>query len=113
MKKEIGVTEETLFIFYRKYFFFPSELCQAIEVTGDTTNSEEGLYLLSDERASDTPNNPVWKSSEGKQYNRFIFNTGSTAGWRIGKEIGLTDGGYFCKSKHILMIFSIASRFTF
>ena len=84
--------------------FFTSDLCEAIQVTGDASNSEEGLYELSDERASAAPNSPVWKKSGG---NRFIFNTGTSLGWRIGQELSLTTGGYFCKSKHILMIFTI------
>ena len=86
--------------------FFTSELCEAIQVTGDTSNSEGGLYELSDERASAAPNSPVWKKSGG---NRFIFNTGTSLGWRIGQELSLTTGGYFCKSKHILINFTIAS----
>ena len=86
-------------------FFFISELCEAIEVTGDTSNSEGGLYVLTDKRASDTPNSPVWKNAAG---NRFIFTTGSSSGWRIGFESGLTSGDYHCKGNHILMIFTIA-----
>ena len=83
-----------------------SELCGAILVTGDTStsNSEGGLYVLSNERAS----NPVWKNSDGS---RFIFNSGGSTGWRIGQESGLTSGNYYCKGKHILMIFTIACRF--
>ena len=91
--------------------FIASELCETIQVTGDASpasNSEGGLYELSDKRASAAPNSPVWKKSGG---NRFIFNTGTSLGWRIGQELSLTTGGYFCKSKHILMIFTIASTF--
>ena len=82
--------------------------CEAIQVTGDTSsdsNSEGGLYLPTDKRASDAPNNPVWRNSLG---NRFIFNTLSTDGWKIGSEDGLTTGNYWCKSKHIFIIFAIA-----
>ena len=86
--------------------FFTSELCEAIQVTGDTSNSEGGLYELSNERSLAAPNSSVWKKSGG---NRFIFNTGTSLGWRIGQEKSLTTGGYFCKSKHILMILTIAS----
>ena len=108
MKNEIGVTRETLFIIYHEHFF-TSDICEAIHVTGDTSNSEGGLYLLSDERASDAPNNPVWKRSGG---NRFIFNTGSTYGWRISDKQGLTTGDYRCKSKHIWIIFTVASIYS-
>jgi hypothetical protein len=88
--------------------FFTSDICEAIHVTGDnsTSNSDGGLYLLSDERASDAPNSPVWKNSAG---NRFIFTNGGSDGWRIGDKEGLTTGNYYCKGKHILMIFTIAS----
>jgi len=82
--------------------------CEAIQVTGDTSSdvfSEGGLYLPTDKRASDAPNNPVWRNSLG---NRFIFNTLSTDGWKIGSEDGLTTGNYWCKSKHIFIIFAIA-----
>ena len=90
------------------YFFSSSDICEAIQVSGDnsTSNSEGGLYVLSGERASDAPNSPVWKNSAG---NRFIFTTGNSDGWRIGPEYGLTSGNYYCKGKHILMIFMIAS----
>ena len=97
MKNEIGVTRETLFIIYHE-IFFTSDICEAIHVTGDTSNSEGGLYLLSDKRASDAPNNPVWKMIGG---DRFIFNTGSSAGWRIGQKSSLADGAYYCRGKHI------------
>ena len=86
--------------------FFTLEFCEAIQVTGDTSNSEGGLYELSNERASAAPNSQVWKKS-GR--NRFIFNTGTSLGWRIGQELSLTTGGYFCKSKDISIIFTIAS----
>ena len=93
------------------HLLFTSELCQAIEVTGDTStsNSEGGWYVLSDDRASDAPNSPVWKNSAG---NRFIFNTGGSSGWRIGRESDLADGSYRCRGKHILMIFAIASIYS-
>ena len=93
---------------------FTPDICEAIHVTGDTSNSEGGLYLPSDERASDAPNNPVWKNIAG---NRFIFNDGgsaggSPAGWTIGDKESLTDGTYYCKSKDIFIIFTIASLYS-
>ena len=89
--------------------FFTSDICEAIHVTGGTSNTEGGLYLPTDKRASDAPNNPVWKMFAG---NRFIFNDGGSAGWRIGAgEESLTTGDYVCKGKHILMIFTIASMY--
>jgi hypothetical protein len=97
-------------------FFITSDLwfvaCEAIQVTGDTSsdsNSEGGLYLPTDKRASSAPNNPVWKNSAG---NRFIFNDGAKEGWRISDEESLTSGAYYCKSKHIFIIFIIASIYS-
>ena len=91
--------------------FFTSDICEAIHVTGDnsTSYSEGGLYLPTNERASGAPNNPVWKRSGGK---RFIFNDGSSSGWRIGQESGLTTGNYYCKGKHILTIFAIGMLYS-
>ena len=90
--------------------FFISDLCEAIQVTDtSTSNSEGGLYLLSDDYALDAPNSPVWKNSGSE---KFIFNTGSTEGWRIGLEEGLIAGGYFCNSKHIIILFTIKDKYS-
>ena len=97
-------------------FFITSDLwfvaCEAIQVTGDTSSglySEGGLYLPTDKRASDAPNNPVWRNALG---NRFISNNLSIDGWKIVSEDGLTTGDYYCKSKHIFIIFTIASIYS-
>ena len=83
-------------------FLFSSELhCEAIQVTGDASDSNVGLYILANERALAKPNNPVWKTPQG---DRFIFNTGSREGWRIGSETSLATGSSFCKGEHILMV---------
>ena len=88
-------------------YFFKSELpCEAIQVTDDIDLSETthgGLYFPSDKRASGAPQTLVWKKSGG---NRFIFNSGTTDGWMIGDEESLTAGDYYCKGKHILIIFN-------
>ena len=55
-----------------------------------------GTYELSDKRADAAPNNPVWKNPTEDQ---FIFNTGTSTGWRIGKEVSLKNGSYWYKSK--------------
>ena len=107
MKKDIGVTMEILFMIYHEIFFF-SDICEAIHVTGDNSasNSEGGLYLRTDERSSAVPNSPVWKNLQGTG---FIFTSGSSEGWRIGNKASLTAGDYFCKGKHIFIIFTIVS----
>ena len=84
--------------------FFTSGNCGAIRVTD--YSSEGKLYVLSNARASASLNRPVWKNFDGTG---FIFNNGSTEGWRIGDLESLTDSGYFCKSKQILMSFTIAN----
>jgi hypothetical protein len=102
-------------VLYRIHFVFTSDICPAIHVTGDKpflinetgvplSKNEGGLYLLSDERSSLAPNNLVWKREDG---NRFIFNTGSSNGWRIAKYSSLATGDYSCKGKNILMSFTI------
>ena len=65
-----------------------------------------GIYTRSNETASAEPSNPVWKIQFG---DRFIFNTGRTEGWRIGSESSLTTGRFYCKSKDILILFTISS----
>ena len=88
-------------------FLFSSELhCEAIQVTGDASDSNVGLYILANERTSAKPNNPVWKTPRG---DRFIFNTGTKEGWRIGPKSSLNAGSFYCKSKHILLLFTITS----
>ena len=84
--------------------FFTSELCEAIQVTGDNSNSNVGLYILTNERTSADPNSPVWKTTKG---DRFIFNTGTKEGWRIGPESSLTTGSFYCNGKHILNLFVV------
>ena len=83
-------------------FFFSSEQdCEAIEVTGDPSNNNVGIYLITDKKSSD---NPVWKIQLG---DRFIFNTGraSPSGWRIGSESSLTSGSYYCRGKNYFDMF--------
>ena len=89
---------------------FSSELhCEAIQVTGDASDSNVGLYILANERTSAKPNNPVWKTPRG---DRFIFNTGTKEGWRIGPKSSLDTGSFYCKSKYIFILFSIKSIFS-
>ena len=76
-----------------------SGICESIEVTGDTSSFEGGLYFRSNETSALAPNNPVWQISTGGD--RFISNTGTKEGWRIGTKTGLTSGSYYCKGKHI------------
>ena len=55
--------------------------------------------MISDEVATEAPNDPVWKL-EGEDM--YVFNNGSDAGWRIGDKDSLTDGSFFFKSKKLV-----------
>ena len=81
------------------YFILPSFTgltikCPFIRVNGGYSTTS-GVYTkgyVVDER-----DNPVWKHSEGND--RYVFNTGSSTGWRIGRNVGLSTGSYYFKSK--------------
>ena len=60
-----------------------------------------GIYLPWNERTSEKSNDPVWKIQLG---DRFIFNTGSKNGYRIGSKSSLTSGSYYCQGKDILKL---------
>jgi len=68
--------------------------CEVIEVTNGTSSST-GNYFLSHERAGAAPNLLVWKL-EGRD--RYIFNTGTDNGWRIGRYMFLSTGRSYYKS---------------
>ena len=91
-----------------KMGFFSSELdCQAIEVTADPSSSHVGIYLPWNEKTSEKSNNSVWKIQHG---DRFIFNIGGDGGgYRIGSKSSLTSGRFYCKGKHILILFTFSS----
>ena len=72
--------------------------CEVIEVTNGTSSST-GNYFLSHERAGAAPNLLVWKL-EGRD--RYIFNTGTDNGWRIGRYMFLSTGRSYYKSKFLL-----------
>ena len=82
-------------------FPFPDEVemnnYHSIEVTGKS-RATAGIYLKTNESAEAAPNNPVWKH---ERRNRYIFNTGSSAGWRIGKKDHLSSGKFYYKSNFI------------
>ena len=79
---------------------FAEKDCGMIQVSaGSDTRSPydifHGLYSLSEDKSG--PTNPVWKL---KDKNYYIFNTGSSEGFRIGSEEHLKIGSsYYYKSK--------------
>ena len=54
------------------------------------------MYYLSEDKSG--PNNPVWKL---KDQDRYIFNTGSSKGLRIGDSSDLKTGANYYKSKKL------------
>merc|ERR1719464_1273451 len=56
--------------------------CEFIKVT-NKKNWANGLYVKTDERVPAALNSSVWKHPDENEY---IFNTGSTKGWRIGEK---------------------------
>ena len=82
-------------------------LCDKLTVTGDDYASVTGTYIISNEKASKSPNKPVYKL-EGKD--RFIFYDPSDGdGWRIGAKEGLSgetkDYSYY-RSKNFIPFLS-------
>merc|ERR1719273_3108450 len=69
--------------------------CYSIEVTGGSSTTR-GIYFKTEEYVESAPENPVWKHQEN---DRYIFNTGSSRGWRIGKKDHLATGKSYYSSK--------------
>ena len=68
-------------------FLFAGDDCEFLEVT-EGRSAINGLYVKSDEiELFAAPNNSVWRHPDN---NRYIFNTGNTEGWRIGKKSHLS-----------------------
>ena len=80
-------------------FLFAGDDCEFIEVTkrGSWAN---GLYVKTDERVPSAPNSSVWKHSDKKGY---IFNTGSTKGWRIGKKSYFSTEEFVYKGEYCIL----------
>ena len=71
--------------------------CGIIQVSAgsDTYDTFYGLYSLSEVKSG--PNNPVWKL---KDKNYYIFDSGSSHGFRIGNEKSLKTGSSWYRSKY-------------
>ena len=74
-------------ILFTSIFLFAGDDCEFIEVT-EGNSRINGLYVKSDEIVPAAPNNYVWKHSDHNKI--YIFNTGNTEGWRIGKKSHLS-----------------------
>ena len=81
-------------------------LCDKLTVTGDDWESVTGTYIISNEKASKSPDKPVYKL-EGQD--RFIYYNPEGAGWRIGKKERLSgekEGYYYYYSKNFIPFLS-------
>ena len=88
-----SVQQEILFALL---FLFAGDDCEFIEVT-DGKDWANGLYVKTDERVPATPNSSVWKHPDEYVY---IFNTGSTKGWRIGDLYHLSTEEFYYKGEN-------------
>jgi hypothetical protein len=81
-------------------------LCGNLTVTGDDYASVTGTYLISEEKASKSPNTPVYKL-QGQD--RFIYYSPTKgAGWRIARKedlSGETEGFSYYRSKNFIPFF--------
>ena len=82
-------------LFILKYLFAGND-CEFIEVT-DGSYLTTGIYIKTDKRVSNAPNNSVWKHPDE---DRYIFNTGSAKGWRIGEKSHLKTEEFDYKSEY-------------
>ena len=86
-------------------------LCDKLTVTGDDAWSVTGTYIISNEKASKSPNKPVYKL-EGQD--RFIYYTlRNGAGWCIGGKVelsGETEGLYYYRSKNFIPFLSKCAK---
>ena len=86
-----------------KNLFLSGEDCYSIEVIGGRSKTTRGVYFRTEEyAASDAPENPVWKHQTN---DRYIFNTGTSKGWRIGKYDHLYNRKSFYASNHTSLIY--------
>ena len=81
-------------------FLFAGDDCEFIEVT-EGYSWVNGLYVKTDERVPSAPNSSVWKHPHKNEY---IFNTGSTKGWRIGKKSHLSTEKFDFKGKNCISL---------
>ena len=80
-----------------RLFIIAERDCGTIQVSegSSTAKSTHGIYYLSEDKSG--PNNPVWKL---KDQDRYIFNTGSSSGLKIGDASNLKTGSsYYYPSK--------------
>ena len=86
-------------ILFTLLFLFAGDDCEFIEVAegGSWAN---GLYVKTDERVPSAPSSSVWKHPDENEY---IFNTGSTKGWRIGEKTYFSTEEFDYKGEYCIL----------
>ena len=90
-------------IFYFNCFLFPVDTtnCFSIEIYSSSCKSA-GVYLRNPAFTASAQKNPVWKHPDE---DRYIFNTGSSIGWRVGRGSELDADSYSYTGKNVHSIF--------
>ena len=87
--------------------FIGDLLCYKLTFTSDDSTSVTGTYIISNEKASKSPDKPVYKLED---QDRFIYFTPSFGhGWRIGAKNNLAgeeEGRYYYRSKNFIPFLS-------
>ena len=86
-------------IFFTLLFLFAGDDCEFIEVTYGE-GPANGLYVKTDERVPSAPNSSVWKNPHKNEY---IFNTGSTQGWKIGEKSYFNTDEFDYKGEYCIL----------
>ena len=71
--------------------------CVFIEVTQSSDNEDNGLYVRTDDRASNPTNSSTWKHPNE---DRAIFYDGSATEWRLGTKGPQNTGDYYFKGTY-------------
>ena len=91
-------------IFSTLLFLFAEDDCEFIKVTDGEQGRHDwanGLYVKTDERVPSAPNSSVWKHPDA---NLYIFNSGSTKGWRIGKKSYFSTEEFDYKGENYILL---------
>ena len=80
-------------------FLFAGDDCEFIEVT-EGKSWVNGLYVKTDKRVPAAPNSSVWKHLDENEY---IFNTGSTQGWKIGEKSYFNTDEFDYKGEYCIL----------
>ena len=86
-------------------------LCSKLTVTGDDYGSVTGTYLISEEKASKSPDKPVYKLVGEDRY--IYYSPTKGEGWRLAVKrdlAGETEGYYYYRSKKFISFLSKCAK---